>query len=734
MNTDLEKLLHSAYQGCLADCKANIEHPEKALFQAVKELSKRRLQGRSVPALILLADPCRETALLYFSCDFKEEIQKIHDSADKNALFSIGNRNGISYHYNMEKDFHSLLETLDKYGNSYLPIDIDENCIVGWAMRYYRENPGATKADFLGDIGETSTKLPGELREPRHFKGLITAYQGDTNERFRYLMDCLNDRLAKKELGAFYTPLPYARKAAELVSLAVDRALSAGKKDYVILDRCAGTGNLESALIGLQDKSGDPLISHCIISTYEYFEYKVLQEELGDLVRAILPAGGRGEEFIDGKVRNADAMSEEYAQNELLKAYLEDPDCAVILFENPPYGDSSASENSTAGDRSQKAKTMRKDSYIAKRFKAEIKKYRTMQASSRELSNLFIWSGFHDYLRQPTDSYIVFSPVKYFKSIGLVKNQFFKGYAFNRKHFHATESVISCIWWGYEPSEDDSLSLEIYDIDEKGSLIQLPSKLLVKEVHTTPSRYADLRSFEEDAETTVSCASNGYPIPDYSYKTGRKPIYNPDVIGYMTAINYPINGINYRLTRCNTKSELEQSFGFHLRKDVYLEKLPIWCAKLYPQDNWYERDVYFTTADGGDAYTKDRAFLKSCLIFTCLTNQNKCLSFLGSDGRFYRNELCFDVGLGETIASSDLSKMTLDKKEEMLIEQWSIILSKAKTSENYDPKRNYGVYQITKELNSSKFLSPDLETLRIMLKEYYKSHIAPKMLRYELVK
>lgn len=29
-------------------------------------------------------------------------------------------------------------------------------------------------------------------------------------------MDCLNDRLNKKDLGAFYTPMPYCKKAAEL--------------------------------------------------------------------------------------------------------------------------------------------------------------------------------------------------------------------------------------------------------------------------------------------------------------------------------------------------------------------------------------------------------------------------------------------------------------------------------------------------------------------------------------
>ena len=49
-----------------------------------------------------------------------------------------------------------------------------------------------------------------------------------------------------------------------------------------------------------------------------------------------------------------------------------------------------------------------------------------------------------------------------------------------------------------------------------------------------------------------------------------------------------------------------------------------------------------TTSDGGDAYTKDSDFLKSCLLYTVLSNQNKCLSFLGSDGRMYQNELCLD--------------------------------------------------------------------------------------------
>jgi hypothetical protein len=51
------------------------------------------------------------------------------------------------------------------------------------------------------------------------------------------------------------------------------------------------------------------------------------------------------------------------------------------------------------------------------------------------------------------------------------------------------------------------------------------------------------------------------------------------------------------LTRTITYDALTQVYGFYLRADNFVDKLPLFCAKLYPQENWYERDVYFTTAD-----------------------------------------------------------------------------------------------------------------------------------------
>ena len=343
-----------------------------------------------------------------------------------------------------------------------MPVDIDENCIVGWAERYYREKPNASKGDFLGDDTGTAVKVTGEIRDPRHFKGLINPYTGKSNEKFKYLMDCLNDRLSKKDLGAFYTPIPYAKKAAELVQMAVDRVPNGN--DYIILDRCAGTGNLEAALIGLTDKNGDDLIEHCVVSTYEYYEYKVLSERIGDKVRDIIPPSEANVVYENGKVANADAMSKEFIENPIIRQYVDNPQCTIILFENPPYSDNTAI--TFVDDSGTRGQTSRSDSFIRAEYKKHITEFGSAQASANDLANLFIWSGAEYYMRNKSDAYVVFSPVKYFKSMRLISLKMAKGYIFNRNYFHATESAISCVLWLNIKTKEDEWDLDAYDIQE----------------------------------------------------------------------------------------------------------------------------------------------------------------------------------------------------------------------------------------------------------------------------
>jgi type I restriction-modification system DNA methylase subunit len=80
---------------------------------------------------------------------------------------------------------------------------------------------------------------------------------------FKYIMDCLNDPINKKDLGAFYTPKEYCKMSLELVRNAIKKIPS--NHDYVIIDRCAGTGNLEQYM-------SDEELAHTIVSTYELKE------------------------------------------------------------------------------------------------------------------------------------------------------------------------------------------------------------------------------------------------------------------------------------------------------------------------------------------------------------------------------------------------------------------------------------------------------------------------------
>jgi len=131
-------------------------------------------------------------------------------------------------------------EALDYIADKLTKIKINEDCIVGWAEKYYRENPTAKKSDFLDD------RNGGEIRKPIKFKDYILPFKEKTNIKFKYLMDKMNDNLIKKELGAFFTPPAYAKKSVELVRGAIK--LVPEGNDYIILDRCAGTGSLESEL------------------------------------------------------------------------------------------------------------------------------------------------------------------------------------------------------------------------------------------------------------------------------------------------------------------------------------------------------------------------------------------------------------------------------------------------------------------------------------------------------
>jgi hypothetical protein len=238
---------------------------------------------------------------------------------------------------------------------------------------------------------------------------------------------------------------------------------------------------------------------------------------------------------------------------------------------------------------------------------------------------------------------------------------------------------------------------------------------VIKKVSEPFTVLFDKREFPDDIETPVYCENNGCQTT--GRKCDGKSYWNKNILGYLVVKGFSISPQDLfllRATRYNIR-------GFYLRSDNYIEKLPLFCAKCYCQEKWYERDVFFTTADKGEAYAKDKEFLFRCFFWACLSQRNHCLSFDGSDSRFYRNELCFDKN---TIASKELEKYALNPDEKHMLAVWNQLLGKIKKTQEYNPHFTYGLYQIEKEINlrneDKEYIHPDVhndvQVLKVLLK------------------
>ncbi len=721
--------------GNLLEFKLRVNDLNAVLFQCIKYLSALRIKGKPIPANIVIVDLNGEQAYLYKSQDYLTDIEQVYigGASRANAGF-VGGKYITKYSYVTDPIATTNLIAVLKE-KAYTKIHLDEDCIVGWATSYYKAVPTARKEDFIGDVSGRH-KTIGEIRNPSVFKEYIIPYTGATNVKFQYLMDKLNDALQKKNLGAFYTHDLYAEKSHELLRKAIARVPA--ENDYVIIDRCAGTGNLEKKLT-------DEELSHCILSTVEYYEYKVMQELLGSKVRHIIPPVEATDTFNAGLVRGADALSEEYVNNPVIKQYIDNPNCTIILFENPPYAETTSLEHQRTGVG--KKSSVWKSSYVLMEMKKEIK-----GSALNDLGNAFIWSAFKYYLRQNTDSYIVYSPVKYWKAQHIISKRFLGGYGFNRRYFHTNiDACIMCALWSNEDDNSNGFLIDGYDIEnleELSEKIDLPIK---KVADMFSSKYYEKSGFDNATYDGILTGLDGLEA-DAGVKRRIKPMFSDDMLGYLVADSVGFDNPD-------AKSSLlvagrYNGNGCYIKKNNYLEKLPMFCASRYITYNrqWTERARIMKSADGADKFNKDVAsgkldqWLRKCLLFTCIEMQNHMRSFTGSDGRFYRNELCMDTTNGSTLASEDLKKLTTNDAENKILAQWDSLMLAVKKTAEYNSCLTYGIYQIFDEIDTS-YKDDDgktvwnnievhsaLQTMKSLCKEYYNLEIVPILFEYEFLK
>ena len=313
---------------------------------------------------------------------------------------------------------------------------------------------------------------------------------------------------------------------------------------------------------------------------------------------------------------------------------------------------------------------------------------------------------------------------------------------------------------GLENNIPNSIKLKAYDIVKDN--LEFIKELEIKKVKNNFSLYSPtIKHFEKDIPSDVF-VDNKTGVQSES-KINKQSIFNENIVGYLRATSYNLSGFSGFLTRTITKDALEQCYGYYLREDDFLSKLPLFTAKAFPETLWYEKDIYFTTSDGGLMYLNDLNFLKKCLIWTCLSFKNKSCSFIGTDGRYYRNELCFD---GDVTASSKaLNKLLLNKditlnecEKDLLAEYKELINEVSKKDvnginlyEEYNPDFSYGIFQIANEIdikivvgydkNGNEKYGPKygdlhnrLNDFRKKVQLYYNEYIISDLFKYELLK
>ena len=546
---------------------------------------------------------------------------------------------------------------------------IDETSIVSYNDAFFSAKGMGRKSkdDFIA-----------ELANPKVLNIKPYTWQADGNME-RKLLDCLGSTALKKRLGAFFTPDYAVEKSTNYIRNIINNLNN--DEDYIIIDRASGTGNLEKFLT-------DEELSHCILNTIVYAEKTTLKGLYEGRVKAILPSDETTDD--EGCMPAGDALSEGF--NKELADTIEEArkeaesrgkKLVVIGLENPPYGEPQA--EATRSGKTQKGSY---ENYITKEMKKEVK-----GKTSTDLANKFIWSGFKYFF----DYYVVYSPVKYFKSQGLINKEFNEGIIVNRADFHATEGGISIMSWKNEDANNNEWTLE---------------------------------------NTTVKKVNKGIAKIDSPIKEK-----NPDF--YTTSISGTPDFKNGLLTNNKSDSKVKTIGGIShcLINDDCKKKLVLFAANCYTCKDYTEKEVIMKSGDGGTAYQNDNEFLEDCFIWCCLTDKNKCWS--GAS----QNEMA--------LSQNSKADQIVDLKQPhrlALKRSWDNVLNEAKKCKEYNSNWKYGLAQIINDLNLDdptgvknkkgqtlmqkryRKLDAQITSFKEDLKEFYDKYIKDKLFQYELLK
>lgn len=488
-----------------------------------------------------------------------------------------------------------------------------------------------------------------------------------------------------KDKGMFLSP---AKEGDRCYCFTVDSGMLIVRRNNKIFisSNCSGGGALEQFFT-------EEELSHCILSTMVFAEKTTLKGLYEGKVKAILPLDETTDS--EGCMPSGDALSEEF--NNGLSAVLEicrrdaesrGKKLVVIGLENPPYAEPQA--EATRSGKTQKGTT---SNWLTEQMKQDENIKGTV---NNDLANKFIWSGFKWFF----DYYVVYSPIKYWKSQHLIDKKFLEGSIANRADFHATEGGISIISWKNEDTVNEHITLQA----RVGNEIK---DIVVKKVHTGSL----FSCFNEDDNEI--CKFHDYSgTPDFKHGT----LGNIEPNGHIKVKKLGVNNIK--------------------------QALPLFVANCYTCKDFTEKEIIMKSGDKGSLYQEDREFLEDCFLWCCLTDRNKCIS----DGT-RQNEMALE----QNSKADQIVDRTSDHRMK-LIGEWRNVITQAKACEEYNPNYKYGLAQIISDIDinidtamtdkNGKFLQKKknqglddaIISLKTELKKFYSDYLEPKLFEYELLK
>ena len=263
--------------------------------------------------------------------------------------------------------------------------------------------------------------------------------------------DKMNEKYVQKMEGAFFTPPRYVKISTQYILNAINNAKNDGFDNFVIIDRCAGVGNLESQF-------DEKIYSHLILGTINEAEALTANIRFNGLaqVEIVDALSKEGVEFYQNSI-------ETYKKKHNVKKL------AVILLENPPYAQTNS--NKAGGIKSVYQKTW----------------VHTQMQKGEDLDEQFVFSAFKYY---DIYAYIHYGPIKIWKSRHLINKEVKEAYLCNKKYFNAGESAIALLYWTSKDKNYEELHFK-NDIDDD---------FLVKKVHKTISEF-----YEDEGQENGIC-------------------------------------------------------------------------------------------------------------------------------------------------------------------------------------------------------------------------------------